>query len=277
MRPSELKSLKGFVDAIREEIASFRDVVKDRATAIANQHAAGNESHRNEWEQVSHAANELSHQIHERDSAAEFGQGRRHGQNLLVQWILAIATMLAFVAAAIYAGIAARQLGEMQLDREIAAKQLTVAQNGVDTEMSHFDRTMDQILPQTAAETRAAEAAEDANDRATKFFREQQSPELSLSVSPHDFGKQDASIEVALKNSGRSGASNLSLRWFITSVGEDNIKRPRTQVHSYQSGRLAPGTPVADAWNALGDESDEEAQLMKVFDRMIDPTVPFDQ
>jgi hypothetical protein len=124
---------------------------------------------------------------------------------------------------------------------------------------------------------RSADAAQDANDRATEFFREQQSPELSLSVSPHDFGEQDASIEVALKNSGHSSAKEVGLRWYINSIGEDNIKKPRARIYSFSNGRLPPSYPEAETWNEFADESKEEPLLTQVFDDMIDPNKPFDQ
>jgi hypothetical protein len=121
MRPSELKSLKGFLAAIGEEIASFRNVFKDGATSISDQNKANQQSQEYQREQILHAIDDLTNQKNQSDGTSEANQNRRHRQNLWVQWTLAGVTFLAFTAAAIYAGFAYFTLREAQ-------KQTTAAQ-----------------------------------------------------------------------------------------------------------------------------------------------------
>ena len=169
------------------------------------------------------------------------------------------------------------QLEQMREATRAATRASSTASESLEFSNGNFDRMMQRAIDQTVAQIHAADAARDANDRATKFFKEQQSPELGLSVSPHDFGKQDATIEVLLKNSGHSAAKDVSLRWRINNIGKDNLKGPRSAVQGFVSGRFPPDYPNAVLWNEYGDETGEELQVARTFDKMIDPNIPFDQ
>ncbi len=155
MRPSEIKTLRAVHESIRAEIASLREAVERGTAAVSNERAAGQESHQKEQDQVSHAINELSHQQSQGDSAAETNQERRHGQNLVPQWVVALGTWLAFITAAIYAYEAHKQLGtmrdslsEVQTQTTLMKQQLIATENaGIDVDLKMENKPTGERAP----------------------------------------------------------------------------------------------------------------------------------
>jgi hypothetical protein len=124
MRPSDLKSLRGLLDRVRGELSSIREAIEESTASVSNQRVGQQKSEEDKREKIGHAIDNLAHQEDQSCNTAEANQDRRHGQNLLPYWITAIATCLAFIAASIYAGIAAFQLGEMKVASQTAQNQL---------------------------------------------------------------------------------------------------------------------------------------------------------
>jgi hypothetical protein len=168
MRPSELKSLKGFIAAIREEIASFRDVFKEGAASISDQNKAHQQSEEYQREKILHSIDNLANQKNESDSTSETNQNRRHRQNLWVQWTLAGFTFLAFAAAAIYAEIAARQLIEATKATEAATKSANIAACALRENQRQFQETLGEMKGQTSIQRDAASATQDAANAAKR-------------------------------------------------------------------------------------------------------------
>lgn len=220
MRPSELKSLRVFLAAIGEEVASFRNVFKDRATAVTNQCVAEKESHKKEREKISHSIDELTNQKNQADKATETNQQRRHGEILVPQWITAVATVLAFIAASIYAAIAAKQLGEMHEASKAAREQLIETQNALGTNMSQFDRTMSQTIAQTSAQLKSAKAAIDAVNASRDQMRLDQRAWIGTSdINPGEFSEKTGfPVAVSFLNSGKTPATHIhvSVKYLIS-------------------------------------------------------------
>lgn len=162
MHPSDLKSLRALLDALRIELSSIRQTVKDATTSVADERVAQQESEQYHREKVSHAINVLADQTNESDKSAETNQQRRHGENLVPQWITAIATVLAFIVASIYAWEAHEQSRQMISATQAATRNAELTADVLDTTQSQFDRTMAQTIRQTVAQNEAATAARDA-------------------------------------------------------------------------------------------------------------------
>jgi hypothetical protein len=109
-----MKSLKALLSEIRAELSSIGQKIKESGTSITDERIAHNESEQKGNEKISHAIHKLTDQKNQSDNTAETNQDRRHRQNRIPQWITALATCLAFIAAAIYAGIAACQWSTMR-------------------------------------------------------------------------------------------------------------------------------------------------------------------
>lgn len=124
MRPSDLKSLRCFLEAIRNELYLLRNALKESSASISNQHIAQQELHNEKREKIVHAIDKLANQESESANTSEANQQRRHRQNLRPQWLTAIATSLAFVAAAIYAWEAHKTLCQIQSQTELMQKQV---------------------------------------------------------------------------------------------------------------------------------------------------------
>src|SRR5258708_4998495 len=96
------KHLRAEIVALRESIDALRDQQE-------RQHQERQAEHQSEAPLHVEAGGEIEATVHETEAAQKESRSRNN-RNFLVQVILTIGTWLAFIAAAIYAGIAACQL-----------------------------------------------------------------------------------------------------------------------------------------------------------------------
>jgi hypothetical protein len=129
-----------------------------------------------------------------------------------LNWI----TVCAFLAAAIYAAIAAYQLGEIRKQTTVSQSALVEARNVLDTEQSHFDRAMENALVQTWAQVKAAKAAERAakiaSDTFTKGSRPWVGPEgmFALTQAPQiTLNRSQNNVLIAKSVSGKFSEKNF--------------------------------------------------------------------
>jgi hypothetical protein len=135
-----------FVEQILVELRSLQEQI----SAVRDAAKASVEAKRQIPEQLSFL------RVPENEKTANKAyQDKAHRQQVILTWV----TGGAFLAAAIYAGVAASQLSEMRRSNETARHQVTEAENTLDTAMSQFDRTMTQMQAQTTAQQKAAKAS----------------------------------------------------------------------------------------------------------------------
>jgi hypothetical protein len=174
--PHQFKAFKALIEKLRSDLVSLLETIQKSSTAIANQQVADSKSQEDEREKIVHAIDNLANQKDKGDNAAEAKHERRHGQNLVVQWVLASVTFLAFVAAGIYALEAHKQLSVMHDTYGEIQKQTTAAQEAADTareasllEIAAFAQnqfqdaqTLRQMQTQSRAAQSGASTAKDA-------------------------------------------------------------------------------------------------------------------
>lgn len=170
MRPSDLKSLKGFLDAIRSELSSIGQSIKESSSSIADKEVAKQETENNQRKEISHAIDKLAYQQNQSSDASEANQDRRHGQGLKPQWFTAIATIFAFLAAAIYAWEAHDQIEQMIKATQQAKRSADIAacalrenqrqfQIASENNQKQFSETLEQMKAQSRASASAANTA----------------------------------------------------------------------------------------------------------------------
>lgn len=123
MRPSDLKSLRALLGAIRAELASAREVITGFATSIAKHQVEQQQTNKKEWEKTREVLARPRRTDPSEQAGSEANQERRHWQNFSLQVALALGTWLAFAAAAIYAWQAHLQLCEMKRSTDIIRAQ----------------------------------------------------------------------------------------------------------------------------------------------------------
>jgi hypothetical protein len=116
MRPSELKSLKDYLTAIRAELSSLNKVAEDHVAAIRDATQTDDEKQREIPGIVIAAVNASNEHIPAHIKAQRDRENSNRDRELRLQkhvlypmWVTAGATCLAFAAAAYYAGVAYRQ------------------------------------------------------------------------------------------------------------------------------------------------------------------------
>jgi len=215
MRPSELKSLRGFLAEIREDIASFRDVFKERSASIANQKIAQQQSNEEEWRKTQEILSRPRRTDPDEQTKSEANLRRRHWQNFGMQGALMLGTWLAFAAAAIYAELAYKQWCTMnntyvqiQKQTKLAgdaaydaclnaqAAQATFLQIQKDSIDSHA--TALAVVKQTEAQIEAAKAI-------ITIFPKMPSPQDDLKTASID-------VHYSLRNAGKSSANTVDLK-----------------------------------------------------------------
>lgn len=128
MRPSDLKSLRVLLEAIRTQLASALETGKQLGTSITSHQIKEQEANQKEWGKTQEILTRPRRNDPDEQTANEANQARRHWQNLILQGLLALGTWLAFAAAATYAFIAARELctSQKQLE-EMRAQNIILA------------------------------------------------------------------------------------------------------------------------------------------------------
>jgi hypothetical protein len=205
MHPSEWKTIRALGASIRGELHSFREVVRnsfsEQIDAIGDSTEASVKAHheiRDRLAALRISENEKSESKSYRDKA--------HGQQVILTWV----TSGAFLAAAVYAGIAGCQLSEMEKTNEIARGQLTETQNILDTESENFDRTMKQVLHQNEISRRSADAAKSAAETAKRqltAFERSQAPVLHIRKE-----MTFDHVKYSIKNEGHGSAFKVSIQ-----------------------------------------------------------------
>jgi hypothetical protein len=151
--PSQFRAL---FESIRIELDSLRETIEKSFAALGEQHAKDRESRRQEreTEQEMFLSNLQSEEA--KQAIFESAQRRRHRQNLTPQWITAVATTLAFIAAAIYAREAHEQLKTMnvtykEMQRQTAAAQCAAKAAQEQTSLMHQQLvgTMGAVVKET--------------------------------------------------------------------------------------------------------------------------------
>ena len=113
MRPSDLKSLRGSLQGVLAELSSLREVIGHVFPRLSGRPLTQQAAEHDRLEAIGTAIDRFAEQKDRSDVSSEEGQERRHTENLAVQWIIAFATSLAFIAAAVYAWEAHKQLSVM--------------------------------------------------------------------------------------------------------------------------------------------------------------------
>jgi hypothetical protein len=253
MRPSDLKSFRELLATIREELASFRKIVDQRSASIANQHITQQETEKNEREKVSHAIDNLSNQQNQSANTAETNQNRRHGQNLLPQWTTAIATLLAFTAAAVYAGIAGRQWTIMhdtytEIQTQTQAAQQAAFAACVNAQIARRALIQGQNNS-LATQTEAIASTEQA---LVASESERASPDFLITYPNKTPTNQPLSLPYIFKNDGKSDARDIHFTGVGTVVPRGNSPKfsypsKRTldiDVDSVKGGAIFPEPPA---------------------------------
>jgi hypothetical protein len=217
MRPSDLKSLRSLLAIIREELASLRKVIEESATAVTNQSIEKQKANQKEWEETQKILSRPHHTDENEQAATEANQQRRHWQNFGLQGVLVLGTWLAFVAAAIYAGIAARQLSKMSdTYREMRSQTYMECLNAQAAQQSliQVQRNAADSHVATVGVLKQAGAAVEA-ERAIVSFR-YRIPTRNDSLAGH------LVIYYFVKNEGKSQAADFTANFKAVLLGEND-------------------------------------------------------
>ncbi|UWZ83961.1 hypothetical protein [Occallatibacter riparius] len=189
-------------------------------------------------------------------------------QNKLVKW-----TRRAFLAACAYAAVALwqgyltnRTIIEMRMANEAASRQLTVAENALDTSMSQFDRTMGALIDQTASTKRSAGAAEKSVEAAQDQMRVDQrawlAPFNACGLYPGVWklgtadgecpeppaGTQPIGAVVFFRNAGKTPAFNVRDKVAWQTI--DNLPKTDDPPPDEREGNIFPNGVLNIPWKA---------------------------
>ncbi|MDP9159845.1 MAG: hypothetical protein M3O09_06395 [Acidobacteriota bacterium] len=201
-------------------------------------------------------------EIYEKPDANRENEAKTHRNSTLrAQWITAIATCAAFIAAAIYAGIAARQLGQMREATRQATIAADAAKNGAD------------------AAKRSADTGAQSLEDVKKQFRMDQRPYIALPAqfSTGALGIHEGRVRILmpLQNYGKSPALGATYYARIA-IGEERIKHINFNLPTDRDiGIVPPGNlpPIAVFSDPL--EKTEDAKKPMVIYGQIDYTDMF--
>jgi hypothetical protein len=209
-------------DAFAESLLVELRSLQEQISAIRNAAEASIETQREVPAQLS-----LLRIPENEKTAAKSHRDKAYRQQVILTWV----TGGAFLAAAVYAGIAASQLDEMRISNENVRHQVTEAQNTLDTSMEQFDRSMKQIITQTNAQRDAAKASLIAAQSANKQ-REAMERQNDLMV-------QQASAELVFQN-------------YVVSEEPATPEQPATRVVSFDLANVG-GSAATQISEAAGE------------------------
>lgn len=178
------------IEIIQTQLESIRNAVQEHSRAVRN----ASESTNQKLSEIPVRLADLA--VTDKEKAEERSY---RTQSLIQQWVLTVGTWLAFVAAAIYAGVAAHQSRIMNC-------------------------TLNQITLQTKTAQGAVKAAQDANRDAEERFRKDERPyvaETPKSTEPPHFltTKPNVTGQIAwnfhYSNFGKTPAYHLHSEQFI--------------------------------------------------------------
>lgn len=243
LQPHQFKTIKQFFETLRTEWGSLRDTIQKSCAAITDQGVAKDKSEREDREKISHAIDNLTNQQEHGDDTSETNQDRRHGDDLTVQWVLAIATILAFIAAAIYAFEAHEQLQTMNNTYGEIQKQTKAAQ----------DSAYVSCLNAQAAQATFFQIQRDAADSHTvavgtvkQTAAGIESERAIMTLQPRFPTAQDESLSeqlrvpFTLRNEGKSEALAVSAWYKATLVSEKDVLQMNDRDHERMEGKFIP-------------------------------------
>jgi hypothetical protein len=229
LRPHQFRVFKIFFEDLRAELASVRQAIQQGSADITGKDVAEEKAQRNEQEKIGHAIDNFANQQNKSSNAAESNQERRNRKNLFVQWVLAVATIAAFFAAAIYAYFAHLQLVVMEDTAGIAERQLTETRNAVDSNNSQVDRSMRQMIAQTIISERSANAAKSAAETANKALHVSERAYITIGLPTLDITTKYVTIPIL--NSGHipSGKVLGVIHEAMMDVVDPTVKQKRVK------------------------------------------------
>ncbi len=136
MHPSDLRSLRGYLDSIRAELAALRKLLQEQLDSIHHTQ----ERQRQEQESQNKVQVEIATCISDlRPTENEKSEQRsQNNKALTIQFILMLGTLGAFIAAAIYAGIASSELSQMKVAAGQAKRSADIAEESLESVQRAF-------------------------------------------------------------------------------------------------------------------------------------------
>lgn len=241
IRPHQFKIFRVFAEKLQSEIASLRDAINGNSVAISDLKKEHRQFQVERGSSIREAVDSLLHALAAlRLSDTERLQeqailGKRHRQNLAVQSALAVGTWLAFLAAAIYAGISNSQLKEMDATYSEIQQQTKAAKRSA--YMACLSAQAAQItlfqVQESAADSRAATIA--AIQQAEVGIEAERANITAQPRMPNISEIPDKlEVPISLKNDGKSAAVNFELRLRAVLLKPDDLLRidhPKIALH----------------------------------------------
>jgi hypothetical protein len=243
--PRQLKVLN---ETLRSGLEAIQQTSRDQVNAIRDAEKAARENR----EEIPRAIAAV--QTPEADRRDESTYRKK---NYTVQVILAVGTCGAFIAAAVYAGLAYRTLREAQKQTEINASLLVEERNTLETEQSQFDRTMKQMIAQTVVQAGAAKASQQAAAAATFSAN---TAKQALHISERAY--------IAMSSADLTELTQHRIQLQFTNIG--HIPSRQMVVVVYRTSTRAKQVPGGIIWVADGTE---KGWHRTVYDRVF-PTAP---
>jgi hypothetical protein len=138
--------------------------------------------------------------------------------NIYLTWVLAVATALGTGAAWYQAHTARISADAARASADSAKRAADYAADSFETTSDDFDRTMRQAIPQTAAQLKSAQTAQDAVKLTQNQMRLDQRAwvtNIGVSVDPVEVGKPIYGHAVVF-NSGKTVAKHVICHWHIS-------------------------------------------------------------